>query len=629
MNFWWVFSLFLLVPILVHLFDFRRAKRYYFSSVRFISQLSTRTKSKSRLKYYLLLANRILQFTCIVFFVWILTTRQNRVSNQKLSIYFDNSLSSRLSDNYESLLRDYIGEKQVSNSPIMMYTNEGSVSIRERDWDLLWNQSLGHVSFYQPRFEDIAIEVSKSTDVQRKDILFLSDLQGVEIAAVKNDLSDSLNRYYLIIPHDLNSRKNVMIDSLIFHPNPDELTETSIKVTFESFNMASENLVVKLNQGGRQLSSIVKNVSELKELQFSIPSENHGDFSLEIDGDEVGYDNVFLFTIDNKQKPRIGIIGDKQAELIHKVFGNGELFEVTRQESGNLVYDELSNSDLIILNDLTELPASFIDQFPETSFLIFPNDSADLLSYQEFLDIDLSTSSIESAELDIDYQHPLFRGVFEEDVDEALMTKVRPLFQLNGDYESIVKYRGGNSFLLKKDRIYFFNSSIGSLVGFQSSALFLPIMYQIAFSESGDVGIPYYYPGENVVVAGQPSDNPVRMVNGEVELIPSFNSNGSELVLELPESIAPGFYTLIQNSDTLRQIAINASRQESIMKAPTLEELKDAFADVKNVEIIEAFNQSPEKTLLASTEQSSLWKYALILALLFVLTETMLHRFLK
>ncbi|MEQ9465915.1 MAG: hypothetical protein RLN88_00805 [Ekhidna sp.] len=529
-------------------------------------------------------------------------------------------MSSALSESNLILKRSLVGLQEPRS--VVFFNNDYSFfGGAELNLD-----QIGELSHSPPRWTEL-LRKDNSADLSGR-LILLSDFQGEDLAGLREHFSDTSKSYSLILTRNLNELGNVAIDSLYVQPNPDELSEMTIKVTFRVFNMESGSLVIKLMKEGRQLSSIVKEASELDEIQFSIANNEIGAFSLEIDGDEVGYDNTFDFTVADRKKPIISIIEQSDPRFLREVFANTQLFNVHVQKPGDLDYEKLSESDLIVLSDLIELPVSLIEQFAETTFLVFPNDSSEISSYGEFLGINLAEADGSIAEIDIDYQHPLFEGVFEKSVDEGMMIELNPLFLLRGDFESIMKFRYGNSFLTRKNKTYFFNSSMGT-TGFQSSALFLPVMYQLAFSASNDIQIPYYYPGDRIVTQGQPSDNPVRILNEDTELIPSFNSNGGEIVLEIPQDISSGFYFLVQNEDTLKQIAINIPKQESIMQAPTIDELKDAFANVENVEVLEALNQSSDRPLLASAGQSSLWKYALFLAVLLVLTETMLHRYLK
>ena len=61
---WGLFAL--IIPIIIHLFNFKRYKKVYFSNVRFLQELQSETKKQSQLKRWLLFLSRLLAFACII-----------------------------------------------------------------------------------------------------------------------------------------------------------------------------------------------------------------------------------------------------------------------------------------------------------------------------------------------------------------------------------------------------------------------------------------------------------------------------------------------------------------------------------------------------------------------------------
>ena len=88
---------FLAVPIIVHLFNFVRYKKIYFSNVRFLKEVKEETQSRSRLKHLLILAARLLAIFFLVFaFAQPFIPAKNAIvkeGTKAVSIYIDNSFS--------------------------------------------------------------------------------------------------------------------------------------------------------------------------------------------------------------------------------------------------------------------------------------------------------------------------------------------------------------------------------------------------------------------------------------------------------------------------------------------------------------------------------------------------------
>ncbi len=89
----------LAIPIIVHLFNFRRFKKVLFSNVAFLKEIQQETKSKSKLKHLLILIARLLALACIIFAFaqpYIpLNDNDLKAGDKAISIYIDNSFSTQ------------------------------------------------------------------------------------------------------------------------------------------------------------------------------------------------------------------------------------------------------------------------------------------------------------------------------------------------------------------------------------------------------------------------------------------------------------------------------------------------------------------------------------------------------
>src|SRR5689334_3317485 len=84
------------IPIILHLFYFRRYKKIYFSSVRFLREIKEETSARNRLRNLLILLARILAMAFIILafaqpFIPINEYQQEGVRN--VSLFVDNSFS--------------------------------------------------------------------------------------------------------------------------------------------------------------------------------------------------------------------------------------------------------------------------------------------------------------------------------------------------------------------------------------------------------------------------------------------------------------------------------------------------------------------------------------------------------
>ena len=87
----------LAIPIIIHLFNFRRFKKVYFTNVRFLKEIKQDTQSHSRLKHLLILICRLLAVAFLVFAFaqpyLPVSNKKTEAGIKKISIYIDNSFS--------------------------------------------------------------------------------------------------------------------------------------------------------------------------------------------------------------------------------------------------------------------------------------------------------------------------------------------------------------------------------------------------------------------------------------------------------------------------------------------------------------------------------------------------------
>ncbi|MFT6881162.1 MAG: hypothetical protein ACJARG_002098, partial [Arcticibacterium sp.] len=96
----------LAVPVIIHLFNFRRTKKVYFTNVAFLKKVETETSSFRRLKQWLILLSRLLFIASLVlaFAQPFIPSKNGGDSNETArgtnGLYLDNSLSmSNTTDN--------------------------------------------------------------------------------------------------------------------------------------------------------------------------------------------------------------------------------------------------------------------------------------------------------------------------------------------------------------------------------------------------------------------------------------------------------------------------------------------------------------------------------------------------
>ncbi len=568
------------------------------------------------------MVNRFLIFSSILATLWLLHSLGSKSVSNSIIIYYDNSISSSLGVG----LIDF----EVLFGELKLKAKEASVTFVDNSSQKRSGNNLGNgLENDRTVFSRGTADVLASENRNKSSYFFISDFQEESIDDISKSLNDTTSQYHFVIHNDLNNIRNAFVDTLYVLPSLDDISNFSIFLKLRVDNYTTGNIVIKLLNGERQVSSIVKDVSEIDVVKFDIPKDQYGSYKIVLEGDDVTYDNHFYFVLDEKSKLNITIVDNGNADFLKEVFGNNNLFNLRVFDLNSLAYQEIENSDLIILNDFHELPTSLFSQLPKATFLILPDDSIDLKSYTEIVNLDFESTSPSQSEINFDFNHPLFQGVFEKKFNSGLNPKSTPVFRIRGEYDQIINYRSGEPFLLEKKQIYLLNLILNENTTFQSNALFIPILYQIAFSVSGELVESYSYPGSNIALRTESSTETIRLKNYAVEHVPEQNMIDGQIFLQIPSQLKPGTYWVLSGEDTIRSIAVNLPKSESAMLAPTLSDFSNAFSSMNNVSVSEVFESRDQSLLLTLESQTSLWKYALILALLFIVIETLFHRYLK
>ena len=98
---------FLLIPIIVHLFQFRKFQKEDFTNVAFLKEVTLQTRKSSQLKKWLTLLTRLLIFAAIIFaFAQPFSSKKNAFNTKtETVIYLDNSFSMQAKGNQGELLK--------------------------------------------------------------------------------------------------------------------------------------------------------------------------------------------------------------------------------------------------------------------------------------------------------------------------------------------------------------------------------------------------------------------------------------------------------------------------------------------------------------------------------------------
>lgn len=640
------------IPIIIHLFNFRKTTRIYFSTIKFLKQVQQETSQKRKLKQYLVLASRLLFlfFLVLAFAQPFLPATEQTASQRTIQIYLDNSYS--MSVPVEEKIRALDVGISYINELVKLFPPETRYKLLTNDFapfsnsyktggeitDLLAQVRLSPVS---RSFQDITKRMDDSGT-----LFWISDFQKSTFGP-EPELDSTLQ--VRLIPISSGQLSNVFVDS-IYLENPYVIggEKNTLKLRLRNNgNRTLEGLVTRLSINGNQAAtaSITLQPNSSAETSFDLAGNLHGYNEAELSFSDfpVSFDNQFFFALNYSGKLRIiEIKPESKSTYIEKVFGNKELFDFRSFAASNIDYGILEQADLVIVNGLNRIDPSLnsalIDYKSNYGSLLFISGlQPDIDSYKRLLGINQlnKVEKLELAELDRpDFQNPLFENVFEDQAVALSMPRAIKLLDWGADRTAILRFKNGQPFLSRYGNMFVMATSLSNeSTDFYNNALFVPVMYRIAATGKKIERKPYYY--LNTTLVKIPTDSlfgeePAKLI-GAGEMIPTQRKLRDHLLIEIPRfSVSPGFYKVLHKNDTLDVVAFNLDKRESILNQFSGEEVKTALGGGKQISIFEATDiQTFSNEIKERYLGTPLWKYALILALIFLLAEVLLIRFLK
>jgi len=356
----------------------------------------------------------------------------------------------------------------------------------------------------------------------------------------------------------------------------------------------------------------------------------------------VSFDNELFFILASTVKVNVAqIFGDNSSPYLSAIYGNELLFNQQRMPASNIDYGQLEDADLIILNQITDLEQGLILRIMEfhdqgASILVIPADNQVLSSYKTLIPTLRRTNLTENeAPLESpDFSRPFFVNILEKSQDNLTMPSARAVWEWGGDRNALLKFVDGRPYLSEISRnLFVFSSPLtDDYSGFQTNAMFVPVMYRIAANSKQNHPPLFHRLSEQEIelsISDMQPNEILKLTNGEVEFIPDQRIRGKKVVIVLPgAAMEPGHYLVTNNVTPLLSIALNLDTNESDIYPLSEIELRESFNNLNYTIIAGADHTEILDNITNEFKGIELWRYFLALALLFLLVEALLIRLL-
>jgi hypothetical protein len=657
----------LAIPVIIHLFNFRRFKTVYFSNVSFLKEIKEETSSRSRVKHLLVLAMRMLAVAFLVLAFaqpFIPKSNTNIASGKKyVSIYIDNSFSM---GGMSGGIRLLDKAKQAGKEIVQNYAANDEFQLVTNDLQGKQQRLVGKEEFLS-MLDEVEISPAARTlsEITRRqaDVLSMENSKN-KIAYLLTDFQHNMGNFipdttvkYNLLPLAADLRQNVFIDTAWFSEPvqvPGQSAHLIVRVSNSGEKATDgDRLSLKINGQTKGIADFTVGAGSYTydTISFVINQTGWNKAELGIQDYPITYDDNYFFAYHVADKINVMAISDNKSNpYVDAVFKGQSEFDYQSVLTGSLDYSHIKGTQLLILTDVNSISsglATAINGFLADggTVSVFPAYKANVESYNTFLSsLGVNTlgewKETEQEVSKINFQQGLFKDIFDKVPENMSMPKVKKYYvitgKITGTDEPVLSLKGGGEFLTKNSyksgTIYICASPLDkSYSDLPVHAIFAPMLYKMAVMGNHEENMAYFIGDKKgIEIAGRATGNDkVYKVKGDdVEFIPEQFALGSKIILGLKDQIKKsGFYKVSpENSDSADIIALNYDRKESDLNFYKTDELKATYHG-SNINVANSVGMEVAQVIKEMDRGISLWKLFIVLSLVALAAETLLLRF--
>ena len=666
---WCLFAL--AIPIIIHLFNFRRHKIVCFSNTATLKTIEQENAKTKKLKYIIALIMRMLFIAGLVFaFAYPYNPDQKLKTDDAdnlVAVYIDNSMSMHSQSSEISLIEDARSSARalISNiSPSQRFVlltnsrqldNEYPMNRDEMMMSIDAMQTEASPLMFNNLYENLQM-IMKHNGFKSASLFMYSDFQE-NMMNMEGLVADSAIQI-VAMPLKSDYQQNIYIDT-VWLSSPilqkDLANEINVRIVNES-GKDINGLPVNFEIDGKSVAfntiDIPANGKNDIAMQFVLSEELCRDGSqsvstatVSINDYPITFDDTYNFVLNVRPIIKIMELSKNNGDAaIKTLFSNDSLFDYHVMNPYRIDQQYLSDCQMVIIDgdaDLNETMWQTIIDFAKDggSVIVFPSEVSDPSEVSVFSDDTLSISTIAS-------QHDFFNDIFVNIPTNADLPKVYKHSQIDKkrfyNTLTLISLQNGTSFItlskIGSGNIFCFASQLGKdWTNFADNSLFVPIMYKIAML-GGQMSRLSYTLGVdkditiNDLTAFSEDDIRIRDANDNFELIPMVEMRNNRALIRLFDELpGAGFYTVNKGDEIIETMAWNDNRKESKMKFLNREEVDKLLKDngLNVLAVMKADEIHSDDVMEMMIRRSMIWKLFILLSLITMLIEILVLRFWK
>jgi hypothetical protein len=660
----------LAIPIIIHLFNFRRHKLVYFSNTAVLRSIQQENAKTRKLKYLVTLLLRCLFIAALVLAFAFPYYPEKQLSadttDDLVGIYIDNSMSMKGQSQRTTMLEDArqsardLVHKLNPSSRYLLMTNSFEM---QNEYPMNQEEMLDQLDRMNPDGAPVAMgEVIDRFEMLAKRHGYVSSTLFVYSDFQRNtfDLSsakvDSTLRI-VAVPMVPEFKTNLYIDS-VWLASPIVQVGLTNDLMVRIVNQGDKEvkgLPVNFTMNGAMVASTTVDLGKNGEtecmMQFVVESVGEQKCTVSLMDHPITFDDAYNFVLSVKPDLSVVELGT-ESRYCSLIFDDDEQFRYTLMEPSRFDLSLIAQAHLLIVNEtavLNEtLQQTLLDAVSEGSSLVVFSSIDDAKNNRYLYDklglafVEIDTNATASEDLAI--QHAFFSDMILELPQHPDLPSIKRHARLktNGIPTVLLRLQNGDPLLLSetvgKGQAFVWTTALSSTWSdLADNALFVPTMVKTALL-GGRMGRTDYTIGidKMLVLNDLNLEGDQRFLFTDADhsfnLMPASEVRNNKVYLYLNDDLpTAGFYDLLVNDTINRVLAWNESRVESTMDFADYKEIGETM-EKAGFNVTAVFNVSDFATsdlVEALAHQSSLWKLFALLALLALLAEVSVLRFWK
>ena len=673
----------LIIPIVVHLFNFRRHKLVYFSNTSILKTIEQENSKTKKLKYIITLIMRMLFIASIVVaFAFPYKKDNNTINNNVdnlIAIYIDNSMSMQSHSSEKTLFED----SRTSAMKLVENLNEAQKYVLlsndrnpENEYPMNKDEMLQRLNEMKTEAPSTSIDdiynslafIKKKNDFNSATLFVYSDFQNNTMTS--DDFKVDTTIKIVAFPLKSDFQNNIYIDSVwlqspVLQKNmTNELNARIVNETANDIKGLPVNFSIDENVVAYTTCDIKADSYADVNMQFAVENEGDSKAKVAINDSPITFDDEYNLVL--KVRPEINVIEisstaksqQPMANSLSLLFDGDALINYQSINKYNIDQSVINNAQMIVVDntELNETMQKSLIEFAERggTLLMIESQVQEVVELQSnsyiYNHLGIKPIDFDDNETKLEYiakRNSFFDDIFVELPDNADLPKVKKhvRFKIGKNVQNIISLQNGDPLLMMsnvgKGKIFVMSTSFDEEYSdLANHALFVPLMYKMALIGGNISELSYTLGVDKTLNINDVSLNvddriSLKSDNAMYEIFPMIeNRNGTNYISFFEDLPSSGFYDIYKNEEYIKTVAWNDNRSESEMSFYDKEELSELLKDnnlnvLMMISPVEAHGRVSDDVVENIVNQSSLWKIFVIIALIALLIEILILRFWK